>query len=177
MFRRLLSVLFLAWAAGFLVFVVALPRPWAAPETTDAVIVLTGGAGRIAHGLEVLDQEQAGKLLVSGVDPEVRPGEFAAEFGVAPAQMQCCVTLGYAAVDTRSNAAETAKWVAQNEVRSLRLVTTDWHMRRAAGELERALPGHVRVIRDAVPSQPNFRTLFLEYHKLIASRAAGLADL
>ena len=131
----------------------------------------------VARGLEVLDKRLAGKMLVSGVDPEVKPGEFAAEFGVAAQRMECCVTLGYAAVDTRSNAAETAKWVAQNEVTSLRLVTTDWHMRRAASELERALPDHVRVIRDAVPSQPDFGTLFLEYHKLLASRAAGLADL
>jgi uncharacterized SAM-binding protein YcdF (DUF218 family) len=177
MFRRLFSVVFLAWVIGFLAFVVALPRPVATAERTDAVIVLTGGAGRIPRGLEVLDERLAARLLVSGVDPEVRPGEFAAEFGVAPARMQCCVTLGFTAVDTRSNAAETAKWVAQNEVTSLRLVTTDWHMRRAASELERALPDHVRMIRDAVPSQPDFGTLFLEYHKLLASHAAGLADL
>lgn len=176
MIRRVLSVVFLVWAIGFLWFVVALPRP-VDGFTTDAVIVPTGGAGRIARGLEVLDKGLADKMLVSGVDPEVRSSEFAAEFGVGPERMECCVTLGFAAVDTRSNAAETAKWVAQNEVRSLRLVTTDWHMRRAAGEMERSLPGHVRVIRDAVTSQPNFSTLFLEYHKLIASRAAGLADL
>jgi hypothetical protein len=50
-------------------------------------------------------------------------------------------------------------------------------MRRTAGELDRALPEHVTVIRDAVPSQPGLSTLFLEYHKLLASRAAGLADL
>lgn len=176
MMRRILSALFLIWVIGFLWFVVAQPHP-VDGVATDAVIVPTGGAGRIARGLEVLDQGLAAKMLVSGVDPEVRPGEFAAEFGVAPEQMECCVTLGFAAVDTRSNAAETAKWVAQNEVTSLRLVTTDWHMRRAAGEIERTLPGHVRLIRDAVPSQPGFGTLFLEYHKLLASRVAGLADL
>ena len=176
MIRRLLSVVFLAWVIGFLVFAVTLPRP-VAGITTDAVIVPTGGAGRIARGLDVLDQGLAAKMLVSGVDPEVRPGEFAAEFGVAPDQMACCVTLGFAAVDTRSNAAETAKWVAQNEVRSLRLVTTDWHMRRTASELDRTLPDHVTVVRDAVTSQPDFGTLFLEYHKLLASRAAGLAGL
>ena len=156
MFRRVLSVLFLGWVIGFLWFVVTMPGP-AGGDRTDAVIVPTGGAGRIAHGLEVLDKGLAKKMLVSGVDPEVKPGEFAA--------------------DTRSNAAETAKWVAQNEVRSLRLVTTDWHMRRTASELDRTLPDHVTVIRDAVPSQPDFGTLFLEYHKLLASRAAGLADL
>ncbi len=177
MIRRVISLAILVWAIGFLWFVVALPKPAEGLTKTDAVIVLTGGPGRIARGLVVLDEKLADKLLVSGVDPEVRPGEFAAEFGVSPRQMACCVTLGFTAVDTRSNAAETAKWVAQNEVRSLRLVTTDWHMRRAAGELDRMLPDHVTVIRDAVPSQPELKTLFLEYHKLIASRAAGLADL
>lgn len=177
MIRRAVSFLFLVWAIGFLWFVVALPRPAAPGVTTDAVIVVTGGPGRIARGLAVLEAGEAQRMLVSGVDPEVRPREFAAQFGVRPRLMACCITLGFAAVDTRSNAAETAKWVAQNEVRSLRLVTTDWHMRRAAGELDRTLPGHVTVVRDAVPSQPNGKTLFLEYHKLIASRAAGLADL
>jgi uncharacterized SAM-binding protein YcdF (DUF218 family) len=176
MIRRALSVMFLVWAIGFLWFAVALPKP-AGDAVTDAVIVPTGGPGRIARGLEVLDQGWADKMLVSGVDREVRPQEFAAEFAVGPDQMACCVTLGFAAVDTRSNAAETAKWVAQNEVRSLRLVTTDWHMRRAAGELDRTLPDHVTVIRDAVPSNPELGTLFLEYHKLIASRAAGLVEL
>jgi uncharacterized SAM-binding protein YcdF (DUF218 family) len=177
MIRRVLSLMFLGWALGFLWFVVALPRPLETRVITDAVIVPTGGPGRIAHGLEVIQAGQAKKMLVSGVDPEVRPQEFAAQFRVTPREMACCVTLGYAAVDTRSNAAETAKWVAQNEVRSLRLVTTDWHMRRTAGELDRTLPEHVTVVRDAVPSQPNLRTLFLEYHKLLASRAAGLIDL
>jgi uncharacterized SAM-binding protein YcdF (DUF218 family) len=177
MVRRVFSLVFLVWAIGFLWFVVALPRPAEGAAKVDAVIVPTGGAGRIARGLDVLDKGLAAKMLVSGVDPEVKPGEFAAEFGVEPEQMACCVALGYSAVDTRSNAAETAKWVAQNEVRSLRLVTTDWHMRRAAGELDRTLPDHVTVIRDAVPSQPDLGTLFLEYHKLLASRATGLADL
>ena len=177
MIRRALSLLFLVWAIGFLWFVVALPQPVTQAVKTDAVIVPTGGPGRIARGLAVLNSGEAKRMLVSGVDPEVRPQEFAAQFGVSPRQMACCISLGFTAVDTRSNAAETAKWVAQNEIRSLRLVTTDWHMRRAAGELDRTLPGFVTVIRDAVPSQPSLKTLFLEYHKLIASRAAGLADL
>ncbi|MEA1619028.1 YdcF family protein [Erythrobacter sp. T5W1-R] len=174
MIRRIVAFLFLGWAAGFLWFVVALPGP-AGAERSDAVIVPTGGAGRIARGLEVLDDGLAERLLVSGVDPEVRAAEFAAEFDVAPARMECCVTLGFSAVDTRSNASETAKWVAQNEITSLRLVTSDWHMRRAAGELDRALPPHVTVIRDAVRTEGNFAVLLLEYNKLLASRAAGLA--
>jgi len=179
--RRIFAAIVLIWAMGFLAFAVALPQPAAITGDgvvqTDAVIVPTGGAGRIARGLEVLDAGAAKTMLVSGVDREVKPDEFAAEFEVDEARMECCVTLGFAAVDTRSNAAEIAQWVEDNEFTSLRLVTTDWHMRRAAGELARTLPEDVTVVRDAVTSQPSLSSLFLEYHKLLASWAAGVIDL
>ncbi|MEL6529876.1 MAG: YdcF family protein [Pseudomonadota bacterium] len=173
MIRYGFAGIFLIWVLGFLWFTGFLPQP-ADEQTTDVVIVPTGGAGRIAQGLKVLDEGLAEQMLVSGVDPEVTPEEFAVEFEVDEAQMECCVTLGFAAVDTRSNAAETAQWVEDNDVTSLRLVTTDWHMRRAAGELDRALPANVTVVRDAVPSEPSMASLFLEYHKLLASWIAGL---
>lgn len=171
--RSILAALVLVWALGFLAFAVWLPQP-AGDTTTDAVIVPTGGPGRISQGLSVLEDGLATKMLVTGVDPEVTPQEFAAEFEVRQTVMDCCVTLGFRAVDTRTNATETAAWVEQNKVTSLRLVTTDWHMRRAAGEIGRALPSSVRIVRDAVPSQPSLGSLFLEYHKLIASFAGGL---
>jgi len=176
MITRFLALLALIWAFGFLWFAIALPQP-AGDVQTDAVIVPTGGAGRIPRGLEVIDRGLAQNLLVTGVDPEVKPAEFAAEFEVPRRQMRCCVTLGYAAVDTRGNAAETANWVRERKVKSLRLVTTDWHMRRAVVELERALPGNVTVLRDAVPSQPNLSTLFLEYHKLLATSLRGIPEI
>lgn len=180
MIRRIFAALFLFWAVGFIAFSVTLPQPLALAGDgaikTDAVIVPTGGPGRIPRGLDVLDARAASKLLVSGVDREVKPAEFAAEFDVAPEQMNCCVVLGFAAVDTRSNAAEIAQWVKDNEISSLRLVTTDWHMRRVAGELDRTLPDNVNVVRDAVPSNPSLSSLFLEYHKLIASWIAGLIN-
>ena len=172
MVRTILSAVFLGWALGFLWFAVALPQP-AQGVQTDAVIVPTGGAGRIARGLDVLDNGLANRLLVTGVDPEVKPGEFAAQFEVSQALMECCITLGSMAADTRGNAFETAQWVERNGVASLRLVTTDWHMRRAASERDRKLPDGVRVVRDAGPSQPSLGALFLEYHKLIASWISG----
>ena len=174
--KRMASALFLVWALGFIWFAFALPQP-ADRVRTDAVVVPPGGGGRIAQGLSVLDAGLAKRMLVTGVDREVKPDEFAAEFGVDKAVLDCCITLGFAAVDTRSNAAETAQWVEDNKVRSLRLVTTDWHMRRAASELSRAIPGNITVVRDAVPSNPNLGSLFLEYHKLLASWTAGLIGL
>jgi uncharacterized SAM-binding protein YcdF (DUF218 family) len=166
--RRLLAIAFVLWALGFFGYAIFLPGPFES-GTTDAIVVPTGGQGRIDRGLELLREGRAKQLLVSGVDPEVKPGEFAAEYQVKSGLMRCCVTLGFAAVDTKGNAAETAAWIAQHKFSSLRLVTTDWHMRRAALELRSALPDGVVVTEDAVHSEPSLRILFLEYHKLIAS--------
>lgn len=173
MIGRALSGAAILWALGFLWFAIALPGPVDGVRT-DAVIVPTGGAGRIERGLQIVRDGNAEALLVTGVDREVKPREFAAQFDVPPDLMECCVSLGFAAVDTRSNAAETAQWVESRGVKSLRLVTTDWHMRRAAGELSRTLPGGVTVVWDAVPSHPSFRDLFLEYHKLLASTVSRI---
>ncbi|WP_284124255.1 YdcF family protein [Parerythrobacter aestuarii] len=165
-------LVFVAWALGFMWFAVSLPVPVAQGDT-DAVIVPTGGAGRIPHGLEILDEKKARLMLVTGVDTDVRPAEFAAEFEVSMERMQCCVALGFEALDTRGNAAETADWVARNKIKSLRLVTSDWHMRRASSELRRQLPTNIRIVEDAVATEPSLFTLFLEYNKLLASWLSG----
>jgi|TARA_R110000751_G_scaffold2018_8_gene8875 uncharacterized SAM-binding protein YcdF (DUF218 family) len=165
---RLFAAVMLVYAFGFLGFAVSLPQP-AADEKTDAVIVLTGGPGRIARGLDVVEQGLAREMFVSGVDPDVTPAEFAAEFDVSRRVMQCCVKLGYLAVDTRSNAGEAAQWLKENEFTSVRLVTTDWHMARSAAEFSETLPPDMRVVKDAVVSHPQLATLYLEYNKLLAA--------
>ncbi|WP_133366051.1 YdcF family protein [Qipengyuania sediminis] len=170
MIARLAGFIALFYAIGFLLFAVTLPTP-VGHLRTDAVLVPTGGPGRIARGLEVLRDGDARRMFVSGVDREVTANEFASEFGVRSREMRCCVTLGYLAVDTRSNAGEAAQWMQTNDVRTVRLVTTDWHMRRAAAELRNSLPATVRVIEDAVPSNPALGQLFLEYNKLLAAVA------
>ena len=162
----------LVWVLGFIWFAGLLPGP-APMERTDAVIVPTGYAGRIERGLEVVQTDSADTLLVTGVDPEVKPGEFAAQFKVPEDVMECCVTLGFAATDTRGNAQETREWAEANGIKSLRLVTSDWHMRRAATELRRQLPDDVKLIKDAVRSEPSLWLLLIEYHKWLVSRTVG----
>lgn len=168
MILRFAAFLLLIYALGFVAFAVTLPQPLGDVQT-DAVVVPTGGSGRIARGLDVVRAGKARQMFVSGVDPEVKPQEFATEFDVTGREMECCVTLGFLAVDTRSNAGEVAQWVTENEVESLRLVTTDWHMRRASGEIRGAIPDNVVIYEDAVPSSPDLQQLFLEYNKLLAS--------
>ncbi len=176
MIRRLLSLIVTVWLLGWAWFVVSLPR--AAGDTrTDAIVVLTGGAGRIQRGLDHLSLGHARRMLVSGVDPTVRLDELA-QLQKAPARLfDCCVDLGKDAIDTRSNAAEAARWIRRRNFHSVRLVTTDWHMPRARFELKRAVGPDVQVIPDAVDSAPGFVTLFAEYHKYLLRRVSALAGV
>ncbi|MFB0612830.1 YdcF family protein [Aurantiacibacter poecillastricola] len=165
--RRIIAGAIAAWALGFVWFAVALPQP-AEQMQTDAIVVPTGSGGRIQRGLEILQTGAAEQMLVTGVDVSVQPDEFQAEFDVPTRIMDCCVTLGFSALDTRGNARETAEWLADRNYTSLRLVTADWHMRRASLELQDQLPDDIDVLTDAVHSEPSFGTLFIEYHKFIA---------
>lgn len=170
MIRRFASFIVILWALGFVWFAAIPPQPIGAGRS-DAAVVLTGGEGRIQRSLEVLARGWVKRVLVAGVDSEVRPREFAAEYEVTGRTMACCITLDRISVDTRTNARETAAWIAANKIRSVRLITSDWHMRRAAWELGQVAPD-VEIARDSVRTKPSFRILFIEYHKLIARRIA-----
>lgn len=164
---RLAAAIVLAWMLGFVWFALSMPGP-ADGRHTGAIVVFTGGEGRIDRALDMLDQRRAPRLFVSGVDKKVRASEFAAEYHVSGAMMACCVTLDFKSTDTISNASEAAFWIAARKVKSVRLVTSDWHMRRAAFELARVAPADLVIVRDAVPSRPTFEILVLEYHKYLA---------
>lgn len=172
MIVRLFSALVLLWLLGFAWFAVALPGP-AGEAPTDAIVVLTGGPGRIQRGLALLESKRAKRLLISGADRRVRPAELAEAYRAPPALVACCVDLGQEAVDTRSNAGETSAWIAAHHYRSVRLVTTDWHMARARYELSREISDDVTIVGDAVKSDPDLTALFKEYNKYLLRRTAA----
>jgi uncharacterized SAM-binding protein YcdF (DUF218 family) len=176
MIKRLIAFSVLVYILGFAWFALFLPQP-ADMEKTDGVVVLTGGAGRITRGLEVLEAGKARRMLISGVDLDVKPGELAAAHKRPMKLFSCCIDLGFRALDTRSNGLETARWVKRNNVKSLRLVTHDWHMRRARLELDLALPDGIRIVNDAVHTSPPFTVLFTEYNKYWLRGAAALVGV
>lgn len=171
MIARLAAGLLLAWGLGFLWFAIDLPRP-APLAPTDGVVVLTGGPGRVQRGTAVLAAGAARRMLISGVDRRVTGPEIASLYHV-PVPLRGRVDLGRSAVDTRSNAQETARWIDAHGYRSIRLVTTDWHMRRARFELGR-VAGGAAIVPDAVPSEPALIALVREYDKFLLRRGAAL---
>ncbi|WP_245857602.1 YdcF family protein [Sphingomonas ginsenosidimutans] len=169
MIRRLAALVVLGWALGFAAFMLMLPGPAADDVTTDAIVVPTGAAGRIARGLDLLEHGRARRMLVTGTAPGVTRADLARVAGHART-IACCVDLGAEAVDTRGNAEETAAWVRAHGYRTIRLVTSDWHARRARLELGSALGRDVTVVVDGVPSFPTIGQAMNEYHKLLLRR-------
>ena len=170
MIVRLLALAALAWGLGFAAFMLLLAPP-AGGVATDAIVVPTGGPGRIDRGLQLIEQRRARRMLVTGVATGVRKVDVARTYGHRHA-VACCVDLGPEAVDTRSNAEETARWVREHGYRSVRLVTSDWHMARARMELGAALGDEVHIVRDGVPGEQRLGLLVNEYNKLLLRRVA-----
>ncbi|WP_260597240.1 YdcF family protein [Sphingomonas endolithica] len=175
MIRRLIGIVVFLWLTGFALFMLALAKPLENVRT-DAIVVPTGGAGRIDRGLVLLKAKAARRMLISGVAPEVRVVELAVHYKSARL-FACCIDLGHEAVDTQSNAEETAQWVQAHGYTSVRLVTSDWHVARARLELVNALhrlepERDVRVVGDGVRSHPRLMLLVAEYNKLLLRQFA-----
>lgn len=186
--RRALAVVLLglgAWVAGFFWFIEQIPRHIDDPDSvTDAIVVLTGGAGRLSAGLDLLARGRGGKLFISGVYRGVEVAEILRASRQSPEDLECCVELGHDAHDTRSNANETGQWVAAEGITSLRLVTASYHMPRSRVEFRRAMPTVRLIAHPVFPSNvridewwrwPGTTSLLIgEYSKYLIAAAASI---
>lgn len=139
----LLTAAALAFGVGFVVFANGVRdahAPHPAPDA-EAIVALTGGSlQRLETGVQLLKGAHGRRLLISGVNPNVKDQELFALLAVDDSLARCCVDLGRAAEDTLGNASETAAWARRNGFRKLILVTDDYHMPRSFAELRIALP-------------------------------------
>ena len=144
------------WLVGLLWFATLLPEAVDdRARRTDAIVVLTGGSGRLHQGFELLAAQRAEKLFVSGVYRGVDVEELLIISQQSPEELECCVILGYEADDTRGNARETATWLSEQGYGSIRLVTASYHMPRSLLEFRRAMP-QIEIVPHPVQSE-NFR--------------------
>jgi uncharacterized SAM-binding protein YcdF (DUF218 family) len=133
------------WTAGFLWFAKTTrrldPPP---PPHTDGIVALTGGAGRVELALRLLADNQADKLLLSGIGGKTELATLGRLAGVDTVPLVTRITMGRYAASTRGNGVEAAAWAQQNHITSLIVVTAAFHMPRALSELRQALP-HTRL--------------------------------
>jgi uncharacterized SAM-binding protein YcdF (DUF218 family) len=171
----------LAFGAGFLWFVGSVPtEEIALDRNADGIVVLTGGASRIADAIELLAAGRGKRLLISGVHPATSSSELARLSPAYSRWLSCCVDLGHAAINTSGNAIETKSWVTDRGFRSLIVVTSNYHMPRTMAELARRLPDVALVPFPVVTdkmrteawwsSPPTAKLLFSEYLKYIVAQ-------
>jgi len=145
------------WGLGLFWFASNLPDDVNDVTThTDAVVVLTGGSERIETGLRLYADGLSDKILISGVGERGRVSDVIARGNPLSPDLVDNVTIGSTAIDTPGNAAETAAWVRAEDVRSIRLVTASYHMRRALLEFRFALPDVYIVPHSVFP--PNVKS-------------------
>lgn len=179
-----LLVMTLIWTAGLFAFAARVqqstPMPYPAPA--DGIVVLTGANSneRIAAAIDLLAERLGRRVLVSGVNREVTRDQLRRASGTARRLYDCCVDLGFTAVDTVGNARETAEWAKAMRFRSLIVVTTDYHLPRAMLELRAVLRPNAFILEPyAVPtralkarnwwrSPSATRLMVVEYSKYLA---------
>lgn len=178
----LLIVGFTLWFGGLVWFIEDMPQGTSDPSLkTSAIVVLTGGNNRISEGLELLSQNKSRKLLISGVRPGASLKAVIQASGYNGAIDAKKIALDYKSTTTLENAQNVAKWVAQKEIKSIRLVTANYHMRRALIEFDHYLKD-VKIVPHAInPLDPVRKTwckdykifcLYLnEYHKYLGAFA------
>lgn len=184
-----MSIVMLAFVAlcgylvgGFLRFteeVNLLAKP-AAFAAADGIVVLTGGAWRIDHAIDLLKEGRGRRLLISGVNPDTSVDALARLTDTDRKWFDCCVDIDYAAQNTVGNAEIAGRWAREQGFRDLILVTSDYHMPRSLIEFDRV--GNIRSVTpyavrrddlwrgDEMPSAPGLRVLASEYVKLVAAR-------
>lgn len=139
----LLAGLGFTGAAGLVVFAASIAHytPLRTVErAADGIVVLTGGEQRIREAIQLFSQGKARRLLISGVNRATTRDDVRRISGIDPILFECCIDMGYAALDTIGNAEEARAWARTWGFKRLIVVTSNYHMTRSLAELARAMP-------------------------------------
>ncbi|MCC7253599.1 YdcF family protein [Hyphomicrobium sp.] len=128
-------------AFGFVLFANSVMRdPEVQNVQADGIVVLTGGQTRISEAARLLEDKRGERLLISGVNQKIGRPSLLKISGLDEKTFNCCVDLGYAALNTIGNADETRRWAEALGYDRLIVVTASYHMPRSLAELARAMP-------------------------------------
>lgn len=141
--------------SGFVVFAAIATRSSSgllgSVPRSDGIVALTGGEARIREAARLLDAGKGARLLISGVNRRTTREDLLRLTNLSSQKFNCCVDIGYEALDTQGNADEARIWASQRQFSSLTIVTASYHMPRSLAEIGIALPGVKLVAHPVVP--------------------------
>jgi uncharacterized SAM-binding protein YcdF (DUF218 family) len=142
-------------------------------KKADAIVVLTGGRGRVEEGIKLYRENQATWLFLIGVDPLVHKSDLFREYkGQRGGEG---VFLEKVSRNTLENALQARELIIRKNVRSIKLITSRYHMKRAILIFQNVLPKDVAIYPHPVDSKNlkeewwshggSFRLLMGEFYK------------
>lgn len=177
-----IGIIVLIWGVGLFAFAhrVRELTPPDEPARADAIVALTGPSSeRVNAAIRLLEQGKGQRVLISGVNREVRRRELRELTPGSSRLFNCCVDLGFEAMDTVGNAQEIAAWAQAKGYDDLIVVTSDYHMPRSLVEIRGQLPeAKLTPYAVSTPSLDNrhwwratvtARRMTLEYMKYLAA--------
>ena len=183
---HIILTLFLILVLSHFIFFLSLVKNFKSNYTTiksiDSIVVLTGDKFRISKGMEILSNGIGEKLLLSGVNKNIKLTNIMNEFPKYKNFFDCCVEIENISSNTFENSRETFLWLEKNKYNSVLIVSSDYHMPRAKLEFEKFL-NTKNTYYHPVNSNNNLmaigkiKKLFLEYVKYMRtyiSLAVGL---
>lgn len=127
---------------------------WTEDHRADCAVVLTGGPGRVREGFDLLSQGQVHKLIISGVHPRATLRDIFPQWPFYGNLHVEDVVLERRSATTYGNALQSLPLVEAMRCRSLVLVTSHLHMRRAYKTFRAIFPEEILILTRAVSSGP-----------------------
>lgn len=123
---------------------------WQEDVQADCAIVVTGGAGRVREGVDLLYRGAVKKLIVSGVHPKVAWREIIPQWVFYGGLRENDVILERRSTTTYGNAIQSLPLVEALHCRSVALVTSTLHMHRALQTFRSVFPPDFPIVAYAM---------------------------
>ena len=132
-----LCLLFALWISGLIVFNYKINhiKP-VEQEKAEAIVVLTGGRHRLLEAMKLLNNGAADKLFISGVQKKISLHELEKKNAIK-IKSNREIILDKIATNTVENARETCAWLKDKNIKSIILVTSNYHILRSVVEFRR----------------------------------------
>jgi len=143
------------------------------PRKADAIVVLTGGKGRVEEGVRLYKEQRADYLIFVGVDPSVKKRDLYRPKNGDPSSEN--VILEQSSRNTLENSLYGRDIIVRNGVHTVLLITSRYHLKRASILFRNSLPKDIVIIPYPVDSGSlkeswwshggSFHLLFREFYK------------
>lgn len=176
--KRLLIIvaaLFTLYACGFAFFAFYVcAREQNDVKYVDAIVVLTGGHNRLSAASDLFNRGLAPRLFISGVGGGAELESMSGS-EVLHEEKKSLPELGRDASNTKENALEVSLWAKSRGLKSIILVTSDYHLPRSLLEF-RTVMSDVKIVPFGVAFDTEkkgyftrFGVLFKEYNKYVVA--------